>query len=247
MQPDVTSNNPLPTIVIPAYNEENRLPASLAKIDAFLQKQSYTAEVIVVENGSRDDTSGVVERFAEKHPYVHLIHSAKGKGVAVQAGMLAGNGEFLLVADADLAMPIDEATKLLRVVQEGADVAIASREGVGAVRFNEPYYRHLMGRVFNGVVRVLAIPGFQDTQCGFKMFRRSVARDVFTRQTMGGWAFDVEVLAIALRRGYHVLEVPVHWYFMADSKIDPVRDTLSMIREVWKVRQNVRVGLYDGD
>ncbi len=242
-----TANGPAPllTIVIPAYNEESRLPASLRKIDEFLRQQPYQAEVLVVENGSRDDTSGVVNRFRADHPYVRLLHSAKGKGTAVREGMLNAAGDYALICDADLAMPIAETSKLLSAVQNGCDVAIASREGEGAVRYAEPYYRHLMGRVFNGIVRVLAIPGLQDTQCGFKMFRRAAARDVFTRQTMGGWAFDVEVLAIALRRGYKVAEVPIHWYFMTESKISPFRDTISMVREVFKVRQNVRRGLYD--
>jgi len=236
---------PLLTIVVPAYNEESRLPASLLKIDDFLRQQPYAAEVLVVENGSRDNTSGVVNRFRADHPYVRLLHSAKGKGTAVREGMLAAAGDYALICDADLAMPIGETAKLLKAVQNGFDVAIASREGDGAVRYNEPYYRHLMGRVFNAIVRSLAIPGLQDTQCGFKMFNRTVARDVFTRQTMGGWAFDVEVLAIALRRGYKVAEVPIHWYFMTESKINPLRDTISMVREVFKVRQNVRRGLYD--
>ncbi len=236
---------PLLTIVIPAYNEESRLPGTLAKIDAFLRQQPYQAEVIVVENGSRDDTSGIVERFCADHAYVRLLHSAKGKGAAVRTGMLAAAGDYALICDADLAMPIAETAKLLAAVQNGFDVAIASREGEGAVRFDEPYYRHLMGRVFNTLVRILAIPSLQDTQCGFKLFRRGVARDVFARQTMGGWAFDVEVLAIAIRRGYKVVEVPIHWYFMTNSKISPVRDTISMVREVIKVRQNVHRGLYD--
>jgi dolichyl-phosphate beta-glucosyltransferase len=239
-------DGPYLSIIIPAYNEELRLPVSLQKIDEFLSRQAYSAEVIVVENGSTDHTSELVEQFQASHPYVRLLHSAKGKGCAVQTGMLAGHGQCLLICDADLAMPIDEVNKMLPVLQDGYDVVIASREGDGAIRFDEPYYRHLMGRVFNLVVRVLAIPGLQDTQCGFKMFRRAAARDVFARQTMTGWAFDVEVLAIALRRGYQVTEVPIHWYFMDDSKISPVRDTFTMVHEVIKIRGNVRRGMYDG-
>lgn len=247
-QPALTAaeNTPFLSIIIPAYNEEHRLPASLQKIDEFLARQAYTAEVIVVENGSTDRTSALVEEFQQTHPYVRLLHSAKGKGCAVQTGMLAGDGQCLLICDADLAMPIDEVNKMLPALDKGYDVVIASREGEGAVRFDEPYYRHLMGRVFNLIVRLLAIPGLQDTQCGFKMFRRAAARDVFARQTMTGWAFDVEVLAIALRRGYQVTEVPIHWYFMNDSKISPLRDTFTMVNEVIKIRANVRRGVYDG-
>lgn len=241
-----TDEPPFLSIVIPAYNEEHRLPGSLQKIDEFLNQQSYTFEVIVVENGSTDRTTELVEQYQTTHPYVRLLHSAKGKGCAVQTGMLAGRGRCLLICDADLAMPIDEVNKMLPVLLDGYDVVIASREGEGAVRFDEPYYRHLMGRVFNLIVRVLAIPGLQDTQCGFKMFRDAAAQDVFSRQTMTGWAFDVEVLAIALRRGYRVTEVPIHWYFMSESKISPLRDTFTMVNEVIKIRANVRRGLYDG-
>jgi dolichyl-phosphate beta-glucosyltransferase len=125
------------------------------------------------------------------------------------------------------------------------DVAIGSREGPDAHRFGEPPYRHLMGRVFNLIVRVLAIPGFQDTQCGFKSFRNAVGKEVFAEQTMPGWAFDVEALFIALRRGYKVIDVPINWYFDADSRVDPVRDTIRMVRDVFKIRLNGWRGVYD--
>ena len=159
--------------------------------------------------------------------------------------MLAGRGRYLFICDSDLSMPIEEVSKFLPPVLTDYDVAIASREGPGARRYGEPAYRHLMGRIFNFIVRVLAIPGFQDTQCCFKSFRRNVARDVFPSLTMTGWAFDVEALFIALRRGYKIVAVPINWYFDADSRVDPIPDTYRMVRDVLRIRLNGWRGVYD--
>lgn len=234
----------LVSIIIPAYNEESRLPKALTEIAHFVENQAAGVEVLVVENGSRDRTTEIAEEFAERYPFVHVLHSAKGKGAAVRVGMLAGRGRYLFMCDSDLSMPIVELNKFLPPELDHYDVAIASREGPGAHRYNEPPYRHLMGRAFNLIVRVLAIPGFQDTQCGFKCFRREVARDVFADLTMEGWSFDVEALFIALRRGYHVVAVPVDWYFDAESRINPVPDTWRMLRDVLKIRRNGWRGVY---
>ena len=236
---------PLLTIIIPAYNEERRLPRSLEQIVTFIQTQSEPMEVLVVENGSRDRTTEIAEGFAAQHPFVRVMHSEKGKGAAVKAGMLAGSGHYLFICDSDLSMPIAEVRKFLPPLRGDYDVAIGSREGPDAHRFGEPPYRHLMGRVFNLIVRVLAIPGFQDTQCGFKSFRNAVGKEVFAEQTMPGWAFDVEALFIALRRGYKVIDVPINWYFDGDSRVDPVRDTWRMLRDVFKIRVNGWRGVYD--
>jgi dolichyl-phosphate beta-glucosyltransferase len=238
-------SEPLVTIIIPAYNEEARLPRALDQILAYMERQAAPVEVLVVENGSRDGTTAIAEEYAARHPGIRVLHSAKGKGTAVKAGMMAGRGRFLFVCDSDLSMPIGELDKFLPPALPDYDVAIGSREGPGAHRFNEPAYRHLMGRVFNLVVRALAIPGFADTQCGFKSFRREVAREVFARQTMGGWSFDVEALYIALRRGYRVVAVPINWYFDADSRVRPLHDTWRMVRDVIRIRLNGRRGLYD--
>jgi dolichyl-phosphate beta-glucosyltransferase len=235
---------PLVTIIIPAYNEEVRLPRSLRKIVDFVQAQPEAIEVLIVENGSRDRTTEIAEQFAAAHSFVRVMHSEKGKGVAVRAGMMAGKGRYLFMCDSDLSMPIDELRKFLPPTYEDYDVAIGSREGPGAHRYNEPGYRHLMGRVFNLVVRVLAVPGLQDTQCGFKSFRREVAREIFAEQTMPGWSFDVEALYIALRRGYRVVAIPIDWYADADSKINPVRDTLRMVRDLLQIRLNGWRGVY---
>ena len=239
------NTEPLLSIIIPAHNEEQRLPGSLGKIVAFLEEQRYKAEVIVVENASQDNTAGVVEEFMARHPFISMIREERpGKGRAVKLGMMGARGEYLFICDADLSMPIEEVAKFLPPALEGYDLAIASREVEGARRYGEPAYRHLMGRVFNILVRLLAVPGFQDTQCGFKCFRREVAHDIFPSQTIDGWGFDVEVLFIAHKRGYRIVEVPINWYYMSSSRISPIKDTLNMFRELLKVRLNDRQGLY---
>lgn len=213
---------------------------------AFAEAQDYPVEVLVVDNASTDRTSDIVREIAAEHPIVSLLHQPiQGKGAAVRKGMLKGRGEYLFICDADLAMPIEEVSKFVPPALSDYDIAIASREAPGAVRYDEPWYRHLMGRVFNLIVRVLAVPGIQDTQCGFKCFRRDVARDLFAIQTIDGWAFDVELLHAALRRGYRLVEVPIHWYYGEDSRISPIRDSIDMVIEVLRIRRNGRAGLYD--
>lgn len=238
------SLSPLLSVIIPAYNEEHRLPRSLQAIDRFLQTQPYAAEVLIVENGSSDRTTEVAEAFALTHPYVRVLHSEKGKGAAVRLGMLEATGQYRFMCDADLSMPIEEVAKFLPPVLGDYGVAMASREAPGAHRYNEPWYRHIMGRVFNWIVRMLAIPQFQDTQCGFKCFEARAAEDVFRLQAMNGLGFDVEAVAIALARGYTVVEIPINWYFDADSRVRPVHDTIRMVREVLQVRRNLRTGVY---
>ncbi len=241
----VETARPLLSIIIPAYNEENRLPKSLDQILTWQETVPYEVEIMIVENGSSDRTTEVAESYARQHGGVRVLHSAKGKGVAVREGMLHGRGEYLFICDSDLSMPIAEVEKFLPPQLVGYDVAIGSREAPGAVRYNEPRYRHLMGRVFNLIVRVLAIRGFQDTQCGFKLFQRDVADSVFSRQRVTGWTFDVEALYLALKDGARVAEVPIHWYFNADSRVEPVRDTWHMVMDVLRIRLNDWRGLYD--
>lgn len=235
----------LASVIIPAWNEESRMPASLERIVAFVEQQPHTIEVIVVDDGSEDNTAAIVETFAREHDFLRLIRNPHGgKGAAVKAGVAQAQGQYLVISDTDLSVPIDELVKFLPPVLDGYDVAIASREAKGARRIGEPYYRHLMGRVYNLLVRLVAVPGIQDTQCGFKAFRREVARQVFGRQTIEGWGFDVEVLFIAQRLGYRIVEVPVTWYYGRESKIRPLQDTLGMVRDLWQVRSNARRGLY---
>lgn len=245
--------NPFLSIIIPAYNEEKRLPPTLVRIADFLRHQPYHAEVLVVENGSTDNTTAVVERFmAEQlHPNepfeVHLLHSPKGKGNAVRQGVMAARGDYLLITDTDLSVPIEEAPRFfppqLDLPRKG--IAIASREVPGSVRYNEPGYRHVMGRVFNWLVRRLAVPGIHDTQCGFKCFGREAAQLIFPLQRIDGWGFDVELLYIAQRHGLPIIEIPINWYYRDDSRVRPIMDTVTMVREVLKIRRNGRAGVYD--
>ncbi len=235
------------TIVIPAYNEERRLPETLRRVQAFMEQAEVPLDVIVVNNASTDATESIARGFAAADARVQVLNQPiRGKGAAVRMGMLAAQGRYAFICDADLAMPIEELPRFYPQNLGGEyDIAIASREAPGAVRYNEPTYRHLMGRVFNFIVQVLLLPGFQDTQCGFKAFRREVAHELFALQRIDGWAFDVEVLAAALRRGYHIQEVPIPWYYGTESRVHPLRDTITMLREVLAIRRAVRAGVYD--
>jgi dolichyl-phosphate beta-glucosyltransferase len=241
----LNTDTPFLSIIIPALNEEHRLPPTLAKIDEFLQTQNYMAEVIVVDNGSTDRTQAVVHEYAETHPYVRLIQLAeRGKGRAVKAGMLDATGEYRFICDADLSMRIEEVVEFLPPNHEGADVIIATREGKGATRVDEPEYRHLMGRILNFIVKVTAVSEFEDTQCGFKMFKREAAEDLFSVQRMNGIGFDVELIFVALRRGYKVVDQPITWYYDPDSRMRLIQDSLYILREIWEIRQNWRRGVY---
>lgn len=233
------------SIVIPAHNEANRLPDSLQAIDAFLKQQAYNAEVLVVENGSSDETFQIAQDFANAHPYVRVLKTeARGKGLAVRAGMLAAQGEYRFMCDVDLSMPIDEVERFLPPRLNGYDVAIGSREAPGSVRYNEPGFTHLRGRIFSNLVKFFALPGFEDTQCGFKCFRAEIAEDLFSRQHLAGMSFDVEVLFIAQQRGYTIVEVPIDWYFDPESKVRLIQDSLAMFSDIFVIRRNWRNGKY---
>jgi len=242
---NLAASPPLLTVVVPAYNEERRLPGMLDQVIAYLDGQPYAAEVLVVENGSSDRTTEIAEGYAARIPYVGVLHSAKGKGAAVRHGMLAGTGDYLYVCDSDLAVPIAEVSKFLPPHLQDFDVAIASREAPGARRIGEPAYRHVMGRVYNLFAQALVVPGIKDTQCGFKCFTRQAARAIFGVQVMPGWGFDVEVLFIARRWGYRIVEVPVEWHYGQGSRVSPVKDSLRMLGELWRVRRNGWSGAYD--
>ena len=238
--------NPFLSIIIPAYNEENRLPNSLEQVFRFLEKQSYASEVIVVENGSSDKTLEVSQSFAKQHKNLRVIHNEqRGKGGAVLRGIREAHGEYVFICDADLSMPVEEISKFLPPLLTDFDIAIGSREAPGAVRYNEPYYRHLTGRVFNTLIRLMVLPDLQDTQCGFKCMRAVVARDIFRFQTLTGWAFDVELLYIARHHGYRILEVPIDWHFNADSKVRVLRDSWRMFVDLLVIRRNAWRGRYD--
>ncbi|MEW6286833.1 MAG: dolichyl-phosphate beta-glucosyltransferase [Chloroflexota bacterium] len=233
------------SVVIPAHNEENRLPASLEQVLRFLAGQAFSSEVVIVENGSSDRTLEIAQEFARQHDNIRVIQSERGKGAAVRRGMLEARGEYRFMCDADLSMPVEEIVKFIPPALEAFDIAIASREAKGAVRYNEPAYRHLGGRGINFIIQTLILPGLNDTQCGFKCFRAGVAEDIFRLQTLHGWSFDIELLYIARRRGYRIHEVPIHWYYHPDTKVSALRDALRMIRDIFRIHANAWRGLYD--
>lgn len=233
------------SIIIPAYNEEKRLPVTLEQVLSFLDNQRYTAEVLVVENGSQDNTLAVAREYARTCPQLTVLQTdRKGKGIAVQTGMLAARGEYRFMCDADFSMPVSEINRFLPPSLTGFDIAIASREAPGAVRYNEPHYRHVVGRIFNGLIRLIALPGLHDTQCGFKCFRAEIANEVFRQQTISGWSFDVEVIFIARQRGYRIVELPIPWHFNPESKISVLRDATRMAIDLLAIRLNALRGVY---
>lgn len=236
---------PFLSVIIPAYNEEHRLPATIGKVLAFLQAQSYTHELIIVENGSQDRTFQVAQEFAEANPNLRVLRETqRGKGLAVKLGMLEACGEYRFMCDADLSMPVTEISRFLPPALTEFDISIASREGPGAIRYNEPAYRHFVGRVFNTMIRLIALPGLHDTQCGFKCFHHTVAEDLFRCQTLTGWSFDVEVLFIAEQRGYRIVELPIPWFFNPDSKVNVIQDSFQMAMDLLRIRLNGLRGEY---
>jgi dolichyl-phosphate beta-glucosyltransferase len=236
--------NPFLSIVIPAHNEANRLPDTLEQLFAFLKKQTFTFEVLIIENGSSDSTLEIAQRFAEQHPELQILQSAKGKGAAVKHGMLAAKGEYRFMCDADLSMPVEEIAKFIPPTLNNFDIAIASREAKGAVRYNEPTYRHLGGRVINFLIQLFILPGLNDTQCGFKCFSAKVVDDIFNLQTLNGWSFDIELLYIARRRKYRVREIPIDWVHHPDTKVSAIRDAIRMIQDIFRIHANARRGMY---
>jgi len=235
---------PFLSVIIPAHNEETRLTTSLRQLGLFLSRQDYTSEVVVVENGSQDQTYTVAMEIAGEMPNLRVLHlDEAGKGLAVRTGLLASHGDYRMIADADFSMPVEEINLFLPPNQD-ADICIASRELTGSVRYNEPALRHFIGRIYNFFIRALVLPGLQDTQCGFKCFRGKIVEDIFSLQTIDGWAFDVEVLKIASLHGWEIREIPVHWSYFPGSKVNILRDSLVMFRDLLVIRGRARRGDY---
>jgi dolichyl-phosphate beta-glucosyltransferase len=231
------------SIILPAYNEQIRLPDSIAKIHSFIQSVNYSTEVIIVDNGSTDNTFNMAKDFAINYPNFHVIEEKnKGKGNAVKTGMLNAKGQYRIFSDVDLSVPITEIVNFLPPMNY-SPISIASREASGAIRYNEPWNRHIMGRVFNLLVSKLLIPELKDTQCGFKCFRADAADAVFHNLTSGGWAFDIEILYVARLLNFQICEIPVSWYYHENSKISPVRDSIAMFKEVFNIKQKYKHGI----
>jgi dolichyl-phosphate beta-glucosyltransferase len=227
------------SVVVPAYNEEERLPRTLARLHEYYSAQEYTYEVIVVSDGSRDRTADLVREFAAEHPQFRVLEYApnRGKGFAVRTGVEASVGELILFCDADLATPQEETQKLLEHMKQGAEVAIGSRPlRESKLEKHQPLYREMLGRMFNKLVQLLAVRGIEDTQCGFKVFTADAAHEIFRRCTLDGFSFDFEALMIARDLGYRIDEVPIRWAHQEGSKVVLLRDGPRMLRDLVKLR-----------
>jgi dolichyl-phosphate beta-glucosyltransferase len=238
------------SIIIPAYNEGARVGATLDKVLAHVTEQGWDAEIVVVDDGSCDNTVEIIRGYAEKNPRLRLLQNPgnRGKGYSVRNGMLQARGELLLFSDADLSSPIEEADKLFAAMAGGADIAIGSRwlrRDLQTQR--QPLYRQLFGRVFNLMLRMVLGLRFKDTQCGFKAFTRSSAKTIFPLQRIERWGFDPELLYLARKKGFKVAEVPVEWAHREGTRISPLRDGTRMFLEMLKIRWNGATGKYDGD
>lgn len=237
---------PFLSVIVPIHDEERRLPLCMARLMTYFSEQDYEMEIILVENGSQDQTLALAEQYAEANESIRVLHIAeRGKGRAVRAGMLAAGGKWRFICDVDLSMPIEEIEKFLRFGDDPFDILIGTRQGAGAQRIGEPHYRHMMGRIATGIIKLFAFSRFEDTQCGFKMFRAAVANDLFSIQRVNGIGFDVELLFVAIRRGYRIAEIPITWYFDPDSRMRLFSDSLNLLREIWQIRQHARRGDYN--
>jgi dolichyl-phosphate beta-glucosyltransferase len=237
------------SIVVPAYNEELRLPPTLAKLKAFLDRQPLRYEIVVVDDGSKDNTIGVTEAAMATIPSLRLVKQVpnRGKGAAVRRGMLEARGQIRVMCDADGSMPPEELPKLLApIVSCQAEIAIGSRYVEGAkTGVKQPFYRVLWSRLCNRVIQKSLVPGVRDTQCGFKAFTAEAARDLFRYGRIDGWAFDLEILALARRRGYSIAEIGVEWKDDGRSRVNPLKDMWKVISEALTIRRNLRRGVYN--
>lgn len=236
---------PFLSVIVPAYNESGRIVATLETLSQYLRNQSYTWEVITVDDGSDDATAAIVERWADGRDGFRLERIEHGgKGAAVRHGMLAARGSYRFMCDADLAMPISHLPDFLSNMSQGNDIVIGSRQIAGAKRYDETLIRHLLGRAFNKVVQILAVRGIHDTQCGFKCFSMEAAESLFRMQRTMGWGFDVELLYLARKRGMRVLEMPIDWRHDADSRLNPATAGLNMLRDLLAIRWRSLRGVY---
>ncbi len=243
------------SVVIPAYNEEGIIGETVERVATYLAASGEN-ELIVVDDGSQDGTASVVETLADTHANVRLVRNPgnRGKGCAIRNGVLHARGAFVLYTDADLVYPIEGVAPFLAALRAGAHVAIGSRSHAGTLfalhprHFSYIYQRYLVGRAYIGVVNRLLGLGVADTQCGFKAFRGDVARDVFARLRLDDFAFDVEALFVARARGYRIVELPVYFLYLGEqSSVELARDSIRMLRDLWRIRANGRAGVYARD
>lgn len=233
------------SIIIPAYNEAKRLPKTLKKVRVYLEKQTYTSKVYVVNDGSTDETVAVVSDLIKDWPDFQLISYEKnhGKGYAVKTGMLAAKGEWRLMMDADSSTDISEIEKLLKYITE-SEIIIGSRYlNSSSIKVKQPWERRVVSRFGNWLTRVLLGLNMVDTQCGFKLFSFKATKDIFPHQTIDHWAFDIEILAIAHKKGYNIKEVPVDWYNAEGSQVSKTA-AYKTLQELWQIRKNMRNGKY---
>ena len=238
--------NPFISVVIPAFNEQDRIGDTVTGIMAYLDQKPFTWEILVIDDGSNDKTYQVIDEISSGTEVSVNILSIQhgGKGWAVKNGMLAARGEYRFMADADMAMPVDQIDRFLKFIEEGYDIVIGSRQMAGSRRFSEPRSRHLMGRIFNWIVQILAIKGFQDTQCGFKCFNAKTAEVLFGLLYTKGFGFDVELLYLADKLNLSVLEIPIDWYHQRSSKVRPVQDSILMVKDIVGIRIRDLFGFY---
>jgi len=236
------------SFIIPAYNESARIGATLEKVLNYLATKDWTTEIIVVNDGSSDNTAEGVRSFAQRYPALRLLENPgnRGKGYSVRNGMLHATGSILLFSDADLSSPIEEAQKLFAAIAVGADVAIGSRWVQSSLQTErQPLYRQLFGRIFNLMLRITLGLKFKDTQCGFKAFTRAAAQKLFPLQQIDRWGFDPELLYLAKKFGFKVVEIPVVWGHSGGTRISPLRDGTRMFLEMLRVRWNALTGKYE--
>ena len=240
-----STKTPKLSVIIPAFNEARRIGPTLEEAAAHLENRDYGWEIVVVDDGSADETAEIVSGWARRARGVRLIRIAHfGKGWAVRTGMLESKGEYRFMCDADLSMPIEWLDRFVEMMDEGAEVVIGAREGEGARRFDEPFHRHLMGRAFNVATRVIGGLPFRDTQCGFKCFSAKAADDLFSLQRSRGMGFDVEILQLARARGFGVSELPIDWYHKPTSRVRVGADTLDMLKDTAMARLRIALGRY---
>lgn len=224
------------SVVIPAYNEAERLGSTLERTVDYLSRRGLSYEVLVVDDGSRDRTIQVAEAYADGGVRVIRHERNRGKGAAIKTGVLASQGAEVLLSDADASTPIEQLEKLQRRLPE-APVVLGSRAVAGAdIRQHQPFYREVMGKTFNLIIRLAGVHGLNDTQCGFKLLEGEAAREIAARLTVDGFAYDVELVFLARQLGYRVVEVGVVWVDSPDSRVDPIRSSLSMLRDVVRMR-----------